>query len=148
MKRQMFYKKSYCFFHILFNATSSRCHQHQMTLSTVSILASTMEAEAWHALYQNESIGSIRARCISFDRIMQSIVATMQRSVSHCPIRHESSGFGFLVHLLPAACQSTNLLVSSFAAIMSVRPRIGNLATLRCITSYMYTNISQKRKTL
>ncbi|KAL2733719.1 hypothetical protein V1478_003417 [Vespula squamosa] len=33
-----------------------------------------------------------------------------QRSVSRCPIRHESSGFSFLLHLLSVACQSANLL--------------------------------------
>jgi hypothetical protein len=97
---------------------------------------SCQDTEAWRALCQNESIGPIRAWRISFDRIMQSIVAAMQRSISYCPIRHESSGFGFLVHLLPAACQSTNLLVSSFAAIMFARPLIVT-ALRRALTARM-----------
>ena len=53
---------------------------------------------------------------------MQSIVGGGQPSVSRRPIKHESSGFSFLLHLLPDACQPTNLLVSSLAAII-IDPR-------------------------
>lgn len=46
---------------------------------------------------------------------MQSIVGGSQPTVSRRPIKHESSGFSFLLHLLPNACQPTNLPVTSLA---------------------------------
>lgn len=54
-------------------------------------------------------------RHISFEGIMQSIVGGSQPTVSRRPIKHESSGFSFLLHLLPNACQPTNLPVISLA---------------------------------
>lgn len=77
---------------------------------------------AYDTLPRNEAFGSIQTRHISFEGIMQSIVSDGQPSVSRRPIKHESSGFSFLLHLLPDACQPTNLLVSSLAAII-IDPR-------------------------
>lgn len=59
---------------------------------------------------------------------MQSIVGGSQPTVSRRPIKHESSGFSFLLHLLPNACHPTNLPVISLALII-------DLHTYRVITN-------------
>lgn len=60
---------------------------------------------------------------------MQSIVGGSQPTVSRRPIKHESSGFSFLLHLLPNACHPTNLPVISLALII-------DLHTYRVITNH------------